>query len=751
MMSSPLRKTLLAVLVQASLVSVSGFAQTPPVPATEPPAEKIDPNAPQKIEQIEVKGKNDATETRRNSTAAKIIITREDIEQYGDSNLGDVMRRLPGVTQGGRPGRPGAPRMRGMGGGFTQILIDGQRVPPGFSVEDITPEQVERIEILRAPTAETGARAIAGTINIVLREPIRQTNNEVKTSVQSERGLLTPNVSVGRNGSLSEVGTYNINASYTRPHQRTDTATHTTYVNELTGVTEQEQRTFESAESVRESVFLGSRLQWRLGPGEQFGLQGFFGHNSAESVTAGTLSQSVGVQPAPYAIRDSTFNNRFDFARLNANLNKRLDAETRYELRGSLGGYWQESHSDANQRNDLGTSVLRQLNDTEVRDRSWNAAAKVIRGFDDGKHSVTAGVEMEGATRKEDSLTLYNGVQQLADLGTQFDVSTQRLALYAQDEWELDPQWAVNIGARYETIETRSDAGEFSVRNTSRVFSPLGHVVWRFAEKSRDQLRLSLTQSYRSPNTGQLLARPSLNTLYPVPGENTAITPDRAGNPSLKPEQAHGIDLAYESYFKSGGVVSVNVFARQIKDLIRNVTALETISWAPVPRYVSRPQNIGDALVRGIEFDAKFQLKELIETTIPLSLRLNASVYDSDVKGVIGPNNRIDEQPRGVANLGGDYKFSGLPLALSANLSWTPAYETQRTNEQIVAVNTKRVWDTTATWSFSPTNKLRLVLSNIGPLDSISTTTTRDAGQIQTVESVGRTDLSVALRWEMRL
>ena len=47
--------------------------------------------------------------------------------------------------------------MRGLGSGFTQILVDGERAPAGFSVEDLPPDQMERIEIYRAPTAETGA------------------------------------------------------------------------------------------------------------------------------------------------------------------------------------------------------------------------------------------------------------------------------------------------------------------------------------------------------------------------------------------------------------------------------------------------------------------------------------------------------------------------------------------------------------------------------------------------------------------
>ena len=101
-------------------------------------------NAP-KTETLEITEKRTATTERRDSSASKIIITRDDIEQYGDSNLGDVMRRLPGVTVGGRPGRGGPPAMRGMGGGFTQILINGERVSPGFSIEQITPEMVERI------------------------------------------------------------------------------------------------------------------------------------------------------------------------------------------------------------------------------------------------------------------------------------------------------------------------------------------------------------------------------------------------------------------------------------------------------------------------------------------------------------------------------------------------------------------------------------------------------------------------------
>ena len=78
---------------------------------------------------VEIKSNRDnPTEERRQSTAAKIVIGREELDKQGDGTLGEVLKRLPGVTIQGAPGRGGAIRMRGLGGGYTQILLDGQRV-----------------------------------------------------------------------------------------------------------------------------------------------------------------------------------------------------------------------------------------------------------------------------------------------------------------------------------------------------------------------------------------------------------------------------------------------------------------------------------------------------------------------------------------------------------------------------------------------------------------------------------------------
>lgn len=52
------------------------------------------------------------------------MVGRSDIVQYGDSNLAEVLKRQPGISVTG-----GEVRMRGLGAGYTQILINGDPVP----------------------------------------------------------------------------------------------------------------------------------------------------------------------------------------------------------------------------------------------------------------------------------------------------------------------------------------------------------------------------------------------------------------------------------------------------------------------------------------------------------------------------------------------------------------------------------------------------------------------------------------------
>jgi outer membrane receptor for ferrienterochelin and colicins len=695
---------------------------------------------------IDVTGQRGAVDERRNSTAAKIIITREDIEQYGDTNLGDVMRRLPGVTQGGAPGRGGAPRMRGMGGGYTQILLNGERSPPGFSIETISPDQVERIEILRAPTAETGARAIAGTINIILREPLRTQSDEVKAGVQTERRRLSPNLSWTHNDALSETGTYNFTLSLNRNDTLTDTHTSTVNTDLASGAPTLQREEQSRAGNQRDSVFLSSRFQWRLGQGEQFSLQPFFLHNENKTRTSSDLTQSI--IAAPYANSTTDAQTNYDVARLNTQLTKRLDAQTRIELRAGVGKFSLSNDSILTQSG--GASPSNENAAQRVSDKSWSLSSKLSRNLESG-HSLVGGVELENAVRDDTTQTLLQTATPTAPQIETINASTRRTAAYIQDEWDLATNWSANLGLRWESIKTQSDGSSVSVSNESRVLTPIGHLVWRFASPRKDQLRLSLTESYKPP-TLQNLASPLVrNRLYLIDAPNNSTNPDRAGNPALKPESAKGVDLAYERFLNTGGIVSVNLFQRNITDYIRNVTALEPVAGKTYQRWVTRPQNISDAITRGIEFDAKFRLTEIAEGAPAVNVRANLSLYRSNVKDVPGPYNHIDQQPSASGNLGADYKIPSTPITAGINYALTPAYTTQVSDIQSQFIGIKRVVDVYAQWAVTPTSKLRFGLANVAALDSVSVNSLITDTELQTSRSVARTDVVASIRLEMRL
>ena len=742
---------------------------TTPLPATDARATPTPPSAPpapaapgpretaptQTLERVEVIGGRLAdTEERRQSTAAKIVVGREEIERHGDSTVGELLKRLPGVTVQGAPGRGGGIRMRGLGAGYTQILLDGERVPPGFSLDSLTPEQVERIEILRAPTAETGTRAIAGTINIVTREGLRRSINDLKPALALESRLWSPSLAWTRNDSAGEL-IYNLslNAFQQRRESQTDIVTVNQWLND--GRTTLAQNEQIDGQELRNGLHASSKLQWRGDAGESLVLSPFLILSQGHSEREASLTQSVGLVPPPYATAQGQTDSSFSLLRLGGQWNRRLDATRRVELRSSLSGARTSAQTERDEFDRDGRLIRVIDDDADVRDRSLGLSSKLFALLD-GDHSIVSGAEFEGTRRAETRITLQNGQPLLADYGENFDAATSRFALYAQDEWSPAPQWSAHAGLRWEAIATTGDAADGSpVRNLSSVWAPIVHAVWKPGPKSRDQVRASLTRSYRAPTLQNLIARPSISARYPTPGGNEPFAPDRVGNPDLRPELASGIDIAFEHYPASGGILSANVFRRQISNLIRSVTTLQPVSWADVPRYVAQPQNIGDAVTEGLELEAKFRLSDLWPEAPRLDLRANLSLFRSSVASVPGPDNRLDQQPPATANLGVDYRFRELPLAVGASINWNPDYTTQESAVQAVTQGRKLVVDANALWTFSPGVQLRLTASNLtaadyqtgGSFDEITTAgTLRDTSQ-----TTARSFVNWQLRLELKL
>jgi iron complex outermembrane receptor protein len=708
-----------------------------------------DANATNPPERIEVQSHVDPdTEARRASTATKMVFGRAELDRYGDTSIGEILKRLPGITIFGVPGRGGDIRMRGLGHGYTQILINGEPTPRGFSMDSLSPEQVERIEIMRAPVAEHSARGIAGTINIVLREDFSTRMNEIRLQETLEQGRSAPGIYLARSDTVGPFG-YNVNLNAFKKDQLNQVRTTTTGTDPSSGRVVLEQNQFDQSRATAEGVHLTSRMSGHFEGGDVLNLQPFLMQSRSGAPGTSTLEQAIGARPPAFATADSRIDTDTTIGRVFGNWQHRMDGASKLMVRFSYGIADTDTttaENDFDKARDLAHALL---GDTRIQDRSISNGGKYSRRIGQG-NDFAAGWDVEYGARTENVTTIQDGVLQLAQFGSDIQASTLRFAGFAQDEFKLSRLWSGYAGLRWEGIRTTSEWDGNSIDNTSGVWSPLLHSLWRLSEEDRDQIRLSLTRSYRSPTLNNLVARPILSPLYPVSGANSLTSPDRIGNPELKPELAWGLDAAFEHYLGEGGIVSASAFDRSIDDLMRSSTRLEAVNWSPVPRWVSQTQNVGHANARGIELEAKFRLTELVSGAPVLDLRTNYSRFWSDVKNIIGPNNRLDQQPKQTANLGLEYRPRHLPLTLGGNLNWTPAYEVQQSNSQLYRQELKQVFDCYALWKFSPAVQLRVAASNMLRRD-YETANTATGSMDETADVVTRTFVAWTTRLEIKL
>ena len=711
----------------------------PPTQATQQSTDNVEP---QKV--IIRAEKQNETDERRTSTASKIIFGREELDRNGDSAVTEILKRLPGVTIGGRPGRGGGVRMRGLGNGYTQILLNGERPPPGFSLDTLPPDQVERIEVIRGTVAEFSTQAIAGTINIVLREGYKQAQTQWRISDAMEAGNQSPNLSLTHSGDTGAL-TYSVTASAFQNIQADDVLTLNLTQNTLGAVLE-DQQLAEQSKRRRTGVNVSPRLNYRFDNGDTLMFQPFVVVSRTTSDGQTLLTEPVGISPYAYATSAGT-NDGF-FARGFGNYLHRIDGGARLEIKFGLG-QGKSDVSTTREQFDATHFLLRTLLDTSnSKDSNLNLAGKYSSPLGDG-HTFAAGWDSEFGKRAQQKISLANGLPRFAASGDDYDSQSRKLAAFVQDEWDISKTWSAYFGLRWEGVETKSDSTLLKVKNTSSVFSPVLHGVWRLPELSttgRDQIRMSLTKSYRPPALADLIALPSLADV------NTPATPDRTGNPALKPELATGVDFAFEHYLGRSGVMSAGMFRRQISDLIRRDTRLQNDpSGSLGPRWVSTPQNIGKATTSGVELEAKCQLSDFMTDAPAVDLRANYSRFWSKVDSIPEPNNRLDQQAKQTANLGLDYRMSRLPLTLGGSLNWTPAYIVQTSATQAVSVGVKRQFDLYGLWKFTPNAQLRLSANNALADDSLSGSRLIATTFTQTSNVVAQTYTLWALKLEIKI
>ena len=707
-------------------------------------AKKAEPAKSDSIQKVVIDGGRTDDDARRQSTAAKLIFGREELDRNGDTNLGEVLKRLPGVTIGGKPGRGGDIRMRGMGNGYTQILINGERAPRGFSMDSLSPDQVERIEVIRGAVAEYSTQAIAGTINIVLREDYKQKNIELKTSLSAEQNRLSPNVSLSIPGEIGSLS-YALNATVYQNRQRDESTTNSVET-AADGTTNLLQNETDETRRHTTGVFLTPRLSYKFENGDTLMFQPFITHSESASNGVSLVDQIYrapsALEPVAYAVANNSGTADTTFFRSFGNWQHKFDDNAKLAVRFG-GGYGKINNASVSNEFDTnGTPVAVVTVNSSIVDKTLNNGGKYTRPIGEGQ-TFAAGWELELGKRDETSTSLSNGKPQFQDSGDDLTASTRRFAMFVQDEADITPQFSAYAGLRWEGIKTTSTLAGMDVGNTSSVWSPIAHAVWRLPGDSKDQVRVSYATTYRAPSLNDLIAIPSISNL------NSPTRPDRIGNPLLKPELSKGIDIAFEHYLSRAGLMSANFFIRDIGNLMRRTTQL--VNEPTGPRWVSSPTNIGSATTKGIELEAKFQLQEFFPTGPAIDFRSNYSRFWSNVEDIQGGNNRIDQQPPYTANAGVDYRIKGIPLTLGGNLNITPGYFTQSTDTQLNMTGLKRQIDLYGLWKVNPDLQLRIAANNFRANNYVSSSDVSLGGVNRLDYVTNKTYTTFSIRLEMKI
>ncbi len=620
-------------------------------------------------------------EERFFAAGSMVTVDRQDIEQLGAFSVADVLRQLPGVQVTTNANGSVEIRMRGMERSATQLLVDGQRVANGgaqLALDQLPSEMLERIEVMRAPTAEF-AGATAGTLNLVLRQAtvqrettIRLTDNrvwgrEAGQAFFSKSGPLGGGKGAAAGGQTSKSSPAASGTEEGAPVEAPDASAASTATPTLPTLPEidrpwsyfvalSDNGLLQGSDTHRTTVTAGNvttesdsagryrssnlaflpRVNGRLSGADQLGLRGTFTrfHFAGDYTSQGNGVDTV--RPSlPYqtTVAENYLNNRryaqgaadWTHRFANSKLESTLSASEAHATVDRTG----DSERDYAAGPDF--SVPYSFYDNRI-DRIQTFSSKLT-----GTASPllwSAGVLAEHRRVSVDNQTTSGStLPQQMNIG----VATQRNALWGQNEWELPANTTLTAGLRYESLTISSNDATLLSQRSTHFLQPSLHV--RTPVDENLQFRANLARVTRNPNIWDLVDRS-----IPSQGNNSINNPDVVGNPDLRPEVAWTFDTGFERRLARQGQMGLNLFVRQLKDVIATtVTQVGT-------RWVEQRENVGEATVWGLEFDAKTGLTWL-GLGRDWTLSANASLLQSRMTSGINEGNRIPGQARYLANL----------------------------------------------------------------------------------------------------
>lgn len=629
--------------------------------------------------------------------APVLVYDQQFFAKFEPVSVGDQLRRVPGVAFVGDIGESVAPEMRGLGNGYTQILINGRSVPGigndrSVAVDRIPAEIIDRIEIIRSPSADFDSQGVGGTINIILKDGASLPPGvilRVGETWDKKTGRFRPNAAVSWSGgndakTLFYSLTLDAQKRFNEKHAIQEVVDGNTvgFADEVArggdgknlqswnDISKSRAASREEQGDVRESKDLSFNgdVTWLLSDVTSLRMDAFAlktRRTEYEDTRTYEGDGSVGgLDLANPELKFETTPIDEDSYGLSALFNTSFNEQTDFEA--YLGRNSTKGSEVKHYFKDTPTTKDK-IKGTSADDKNWQGDMSITRRMPDLAKSmgidgvsVKAGVQIKNKDRVFTS-TQLSGLSKTKQKGSdgRFDYKEDRFDTFVTADWNLNSAVTLTTGVRGE--KTRTKQNYLTTESTNGVvgkqeighadshefmLNPTAHMQWRLTDA--DQLRFSVARTVRRPSVEQLVPSVTLES----PGDWDVTV----GNPDLKMEHSIGFDLGYEHNIGRNGVVGVNVFQRNISDLIglvRTTRPMTDIGLDPddFPGGLFSFQNIGSAKVRGIEFDMSTPLTSLGMPNTGIFGNYTR-LFSKRLNPITDRNTTIDDQPSFVYNVG---------------------------------------------------------------------------------------------------
>ncbi|MGE0090284.1 MAG: TonB-dependent receptor [Bacteroidales bacterium] len=364
-------------------------------------------------------------------------------------------------------------RMNGMEGPYSQILINNRPIFSGlagvYGLELIPSSMLERIEVIRGGgSALYGSNAIAGTINLILKDPI---NNSFEIGFNSgSTGVYT------ESEKTSSDYTINFNTSLVSEENKTGMALYGFYRNR--NPYDANKDNFSELSSI-ENITLGTRVYHRPGNRNKIAFDFF---NISEKRRGGNsfnlpehealIAESAKHMMTTGAITFEQFMRDFDIFSVFVSA-QNVNRDSYYGANRSLKGYGQTNGFTYN----FGTQYNAKFTSSDL----------------------ISGIEYRGETLFDEKL----GYRDIDSLGNEFhtnnttvaDQTSTTIGVFAQYEIHLN-KLNVSLGARFDNFSINNLESN-SGKKSGNVLSP--RVTIKYDIVDFIQARASYSQGYRAP------------------------------------------------------------------------------------------------------------------------------------------------------------------------------------------------------------------------------------------------------------